>query len=521
MSSTRRNIIAYILLLLSVSSWVFGQRLIHGFSQEGVSTTTETTSADLDFTETSAGTEGKTEATVYPPTDVRPSSPPSLTGMYAGQSTAGSRGSRLLGFLLCFSSAAFAVIGTFVFWQKSALLGPDGVCMLMGGLLLFLHFFQNRDYILWTSVLQTVIFWRDVLVGFVILVSVREVWGWGLSIFRLSWCLIYRIGSCCAAAQWSMLSYVGWIVLAAGGFAYGLFVPQNILALFFLITSLLFGIVCLWRYGRDLGHFCDQMERYQSGQQIAVSEGSFSKAEQQLLDIQAQHEEAVRTAVNSERFKVELIANVSHDLRTPLTSILGYGELLEGQPLTEEGRLQLNRLNQKAGYMNELVESLFELTKVSSGVVESRREQIDLIRLLEQTIGLFDDQLTHAGLSVRRNYCSENLAVMTDGARMHQVFANLLGNAIKYALPGTRIFLEVGQNEKTCTVRMMNTSSYEMDFKPEEIMQRFARGDKSRTSKGSGLGLAIAQTYTESVGGTFKISIDGDQFNAIVSLPII
>lgn len=169
--------------------------------------------------------------------------------------------------------------------------------------------------------------------------------------------------------------------------------------------------------------------------------------------------------------------------------------------------------------MNELVESLFELTKVSSGVVEAKKEQIDLIRLLEQTIGLFDDQLAEAGLVVRRSYGADSLPLVTDGARMHQVFANLLGNAIKYALKGTRIYLEVRETEHKHLVRMVNTASYEMDFKPEEILQRFARGDKARSTKGSGLGLAIAQTYTESVGGTFRICVDGDQFSAIVELP--
>ena len=102
---------------------------------------------------------------------------------------------------------------------------------------------------------------------------------------------------------------------------------------------------------------------------------------------------------------------------------------------------------------------------------------------------------------------------------MHQVFANLLGNAIKYALAGTRIYLDIKETENRYLVRMMNTASYEMDFKPDEIMQRFARGDKARSTKGSGLGLAIAQTYTESVGGSFRVSVDGDQFSAIVELP--
>ena len=160
-----------------------------------------------------------------------------------------------------------------------------------------------------------------------------------------------------------------------------------------------------------------------------------------------------------------------------------------------------------------------KLTKVSSGVVESKKEQIDLVRLMEQTIGLFDDQLVSAGLVVKRSYCADTIPAITDGARMHQVFANLLGNAIKYALAGTRIYLEVRETNSSYLIRMMNTASYEMDFKPDEIMQRFARGDKARSTKGSGLGLAIAQTYTESVGGSFRVSVDGDQFSAIVELP--
>ncbi len=238
-----------------------------------------------------------------------------------------------------------------------------------------------------------------------------------------------------------------------------------------------------------------------------------------LIDLNRQRDEAVRTAVTSERFKVDLISNVSHDLRTPLTAILGYGELLQKERLSADGNMQLAELNRKAGYMRDLVESLFELTKISSGVLESKKENIDLLRLLEQTIGLFDDALKEKNLSVRRHYPSDSLPLLTDGARMHQVFANLIGNAIKYTLPGTRIHLEVKKTAHDCIIRMINIASYEMDFDSSEILQRFVRGDKARTSEGSGLGLAIAQTYTESVGGTFEVKIDGEQFSAIVTLP--
>lgn len=234
--------------------------------------------------------------------------------------------------------------------------------------------------------------------------------------------------------------------------------------------------------------------------------------------IQLIREEAVEKARESERFRVDLIANVSHDLRTPLTSILGYGELLQKETLSEEGTAELARLNQKAGYMKELVDSIFELTKVSSGVLKCEKTEIDLIRLLEQTVGFLDDDLSARGLTVKRNYSRETLPILSDGTFLNRVFLNLLANAIKYALPGTRIYLNVTETAEIITVRMTNTASYEMDFDEKEIMERFVRGDQARSTKGSGLGLAIAKTYTEAVGGTFYVKIDGDQFNAVVEL---
>lgn len=425
-------------------------------------------------------------------------------------------GNKFLGFLLCFVSAASAGIAVIGFWQTAPILGPDGVSMLAAIECTAYDTLQNVEYILWTSTFLTLTTYANILTGFTVLFALRELWGWIRAKFSLSWCLAYRIAKRSPKPQLSLLVFVGWI-----GIGYHLiwFGRRNEISFWSLIAATVFCFLCLWNYGADLEHFKQQLNSFQRGLPITVGDGAFAQTEAQLLDVQTQHEEAVRTAVTSERFKVELISNVSHDLRTPLTAILGYSELLQKEALSPEGQEQLSRLHQKAGYMNDLVESLFELTKVSSGVIEAKKEEIDLIRLLEQTTGLFDDQLTQAGLSVRRSYASDSIPVVTDGARMHQVFANLLGNAIKYALTGTRIYLEVKETERSYLIRMMNTASYEMDFKPDEIMQRFARGNKARSTKGSGLGLAIAQTYTESVGGKFHVAVDGDQFSAIVELP--
>lgn len=277
-------------------------------------------------------------------------------------------------------------------------------------------------------------------------------------------------------------------------------------------------IYCMMWLARDTDHFRDSVNQVCREKKVQVKQGYFSEDERELAALQSSHAEAVKRAVAGERFKVELISNVSHDLRTPLTAILGYGELLIGESLSEEGMVRLEQLNKKAGYMKDLVDDLFELTKVSSGVAEANFGKIDLIRLLEQTLGLLDDRLENANLQVRRHYQAPSLELVTDGNRMHQVFVNLIENAIKYALPGSRLHLYVSKADKT-VVRLVNTASYEMDFTAQEIVERFARGDKARSSQGSGIGLAIAQTYTASVGGSFRVEIDGDQFSAIVELP--
>ena len=471
----RRNLIAWLLLLAASFSWVCGQNMIA--SAYRPATETETTA----WTETS-------EATTHPSMETVPSitewteetAPDTNLQTYL-------RPGKGAGFILSF--LAILLVGTAVFFlkQKAPTFGPDAAAALIAVANIWLYYWANSDYLYFygsTEAFAMTAF-RAAAV-FLVLISVREFWSWLTARMPLSWCLVDRLAMRFAKPQITLMVYVVWILLGIGLMLLALGTGLVLSAVSVAISTVL-GILCLWQYGSDLNHFQIQLNNFEAGQPITVKEGAFSATEQQLLEVQAQHEEAIKTAVTSERFRVELISNVSHDLRTPLTSILGYGELLEKESLSPEGQEQLSRLNQKAGYMRDLVESLFELTKVSSGAVESRKAEIDLIRLLEQTIGLFDDQLNASGLAVRRHYASDSVTVVTDGARMHQVFANLLTNAIKYALPGTRIHLDVTEDAQSIRVRMVNTASYEMDFTPEEIVQRFARGDKARSTKGSGL----------------------------------
>lgn len=233
----------------------------------------------------------------------------------------------------------------------------------------------------------------------------------------------------------------------------------------------------------------------------------------------SKQEEVVEAARVSERMRIDLIANVSHDLRTPLTSIIGYGELLDKEELSEEGRKNLKKLQQKSAYLQEMVDSVFDLSKVSSGVVRCRQEEIDLIRLLEQTIGDQEEALRASGFEVIRHYETDHLCILSDGIFLHQIFSNLLSNAIKYTMPGLRIHLQVKTSDGQIIVRMVNVANYRMTFSETEILERFARGDASRSTEGNGLGLAIAKTYSEALGGSFRVEVEGDQFAAVVSLP--
>lgn len=534
MSLKRRNYIALILLIIASFCWVFGQQMLNGDADNSTidDTTTVTTTTTTAVTTTvvmNPSTEtlhsdiGRVGENIENNTIVTTTAPvtdSTQADTYNASEKMSYRTKRLLGSILSFVSVISAGIAIFVLSRKNPICGPDGLSMMFAMLATTYHISLIMEF---RSDIKALTLIFKIVCAFAVLFGIRELFGWLKARFSASWCLVHRIVKRCTAPQISLLVFVGWIIASLIGFTY--FINANngqrhiVICISCFLMSAIFGVYCLWKYGSDLNHFKKQLDNYQKGEPITVGDGTFSATESQLLDVQAQHEEAVRTAVTSERFKVELISNVSHDLRTPLTSILGYSELLQKETLTPEGQEQLHFLHQKACYMNELVESLFELTKVSSGVVESKKEQIDLVRLLEQTVGLFDDQLVNAGLTVRRSYETDSVSVITDGARMHQVFANLLGNAIKYAMAGTRIYLEVKEKENSYFIRMMNTASYEMDFKPDEIMQRFARGDKARSTKGSGLGLAIAQTYTESVGGIFRVAVDGDQFSAIVELP--
>lgn len=272
-------------------------------------------------------------------------------------------------------------------------------------------------------------------------------------------------------------------------------------------------------HARALAHLTKQIAAARAGQPPERRDGWFAQSEEALLAIDEAREAAVEKAVRDERFRTELITNVSHDLRTPLTGVLGYAELLKKEDLSPEGAKELENLCRKAGYLRDMIEDLFSLSKVSAGQIRQKKEPLDLIKLTEQTLGLLDDAIQHKGLQLRRHYASESAPAVSDGAMLHRVLENLIGNAVKYSPDGARIHLYISLREENVLLRVVNAANYEMDFDVSEITGRFVRGDQARATQGSGLGLAIAKTYTEALGGALEISVDGDQFSAAVTIP--
>ena len=225
-------------------------------------------------------------------------------------------------------------------------------------------------------------------------------------------------------------------------------------------------------------------------------------------------ENAIDEKFKSERMKAELITNVSHDLKTPLTSIINYVDLIKKEESIEPEYLKdyINVLDNKSKRLKVLIEDLFEASKASSGNIELNIEKLDLNQLLRQSIGENEEKLTNSNLNLKVNLLKEPVYINCDGKRMYRVFENLLINISKYSLENTRVYIDMKVDEDKAYLSFKNISAYELNFEADEIIERFRRGDLSRNTEGSGLGLAIARDLVELQGGEFDIQIDGDLF---------
>lgn len=241
--------------------------------------------------------------------------------------------------------------------------------------------------------------------------------------------------------------------------------------------------------------------------------GLFEPFKGDLEKIQCGFKKAVDEEVKSQRMKTDLISNVSHDLKTPLTAIITYADLLKDENLSDEKRKQyIETLDRKAQRLQVLIENLFEVSKATSGNITLNIENIDVVSLMKQTLFELEDKLEEASLLVRKNMPKEKVILPLDSQRTFRVFENLIINITKYAMPNTRVFIDIIENEDDVAIIMKNMAAEEITFNVDTIAERFLRGDESRNTEGSGLGLAIAKSFVELQGGTFNISVDGDLF---------
>ena len=231
-------------------------------------------------------------------------------------------------------------------------------------------------------------------------------------------------------------------------------------------------------------------------------------------------EKAVETSLKDERMKTELITNVSHDLKTPLTSIINYIDLLKKEEMaTEAANHYITVLESKAQRLKHLTEDLVEAAKANTGNIEMEKMPLAFDELMRQAIGEFEDKFATRNLNIIAEYPKEPAVILADGRRLFRIMENLLQNAYKYALEGTRIYADLSNKQGIVTFTMKNVSAAPLNISPDELMERFTRGDSSRTTEGSGLGLSIARDLTKLQEGTFDILLDGDLFKVIVAFP--
>ena len=259
---------------------------------------------------------------------------------------------------------------------------------------------------------------------------------------------------------------------------------------------------------------------YQINTELMLPE--FKKHAQNLNKIREGMTVAVEQKLKSERMKTELITNVSHDIKTPLTSIINYSDLIGKEPCDNPQILEYAQvLHRQSDRLKRLIEDLVEASKASTGNLEVHLAPCEVGVMISQTIGEYEQRLQTSQLTLVVNEPDKPIQIMADGRRLWRVFDNLMNNICKYSQPGTRVYLTLEEGQEDAVIIFRNTSRDPLNLSPDELMERFVRGDSARNSEGNGLGLSIARSLTELQKGTMSISIDADLFKVILRFPKI
>lgn len=365
--------------------------------------------------------------------------------------------------------------------------------------------------------------------------TVKRLWFWLADLLRRGWHAIGRGGN----SVWRkilknyktrnvLLIFLGYsVILSLLAMMFGLMIDYSEGVLVFILGVVWFAAAAWFLLSRINGFECvvEALRRLRGGELEYKLEnmpaGVFSEMAEDINSLGDGMQTALQNEIRAERMKSELITNVSHDLKTPLTSILNYADLLCQEHLTpEEANDYAKIIHQKGLRLKNLTSDLFDISKVQSGAEQMECERLDACTLVRQALGEQDQSIVGGKLTLKVDIPEHEVPVWADGKKMSRVLENLIGNCVKYALAGTRVFVSVYEREETAVIEIKNTANYAMDFDASEITERFVRGDEARSTEGSGLGLAIAKSYVEACGGTLSVDVDGDLFKVRIQFPL-
>lgn len=323
---------------------------------------------------------------------------------------------------------------------------------------------------------------------------------------------------------------------------------DTVLLKYVLIQMVIVGVIaCFWSFGIVLSvlysvllffYIRKKLKKVQKDYQVLLKEahqladgrfdeeitqdvGIFNALGEEFKNVRTGFEKAVCEEMKSQNMKTELISNVSHDLKTPLTGIKNYAELLGQNNVSEQDKqVYLENLQHYIDRLNNLIEDLFEVSKVNSGNIELNPVELNVVALIQQAQAETEDLLKQKNLTVILDAPENGIVQALDSDKTYRIFENLFTNIAKYTLPGTRVYVSATAQPDYTEITFKNISEAQMNFTPEEIVERFVRGDKSRHESGSGIGLAIVKSFTEVQNGTFSIEIDGDLFKAVVRFKV-
>ena len=351
--------------------------------------------------------------------------------------------------------------------------------------------------------------------------------GWAAGLMKKAWALLNRVWKRLAgflAKTYGLLPLTWQWLLTGCVLGGGLFLAILGLSGFWMLVFLAAGVVMILYGANVFGTLLDAAKRMRGGDlEIKVDDklmlGAFRDFAVELNGLSDVVQLAAQKQMRSERMRTELITNVSHDIKTPLTSIINYVDLLQKPHSQEDGEKYLEVLSRQSGRMKRLIDDLIELSKASTGNIPLELTRIDAVEAVNQALGEFTDKLKAAGLTPLFRQPEEPLYIHADGRLLWRAMSNLLTNAVKYAQPGTRLYIDMVAVDKKVCISLKNISRDPLNISAEELMERFVRGEASRNQEGSGLGLNIAQSMMELQHGALELLVDGDLFQATLIFP--